>query len=182
MKTKNNKDSLRVIEQVLVLHRKNCRGKEAKYLFGPKLTGSVKGCMMPVGGHVTDGDRAFGSNGGYYTAMCRESVEECGLRPINGTKVAYLEINIINKNLIRKVTVFECTDWIGHLKRNSTKEFEWLKFFDVSKIPWNRLPPGDECWMKSVILRHSRLEVRINCGTSRLDMLCRPCTSPLYPN
>ncbi len=140
-------------------------------LLGVKSDGSVAGFLMPPGGKFELDEFCP------FEVCKRETWEETNLWPLRGTKVA--ELRILRKDLgIRlKVHVILYTQWTGRLRRRKwKKEFKSMRFFKFSEIPWGKLPPLDEKWMKEVLFRSKRIKhrrrlVHIRCGKSRKDVL-----------
>jgi 8-oxo-dGTP pyrophosphatase MutT (NUDIX family) len=152
------------ISAVAVLCIRHRPGHEREILLGPKTNGSVKGFMMPLGGHTDEFDY------GPISAGHREVFEEGNLRLSTSQKVAELRIKVHGKRRKSIIHVTMSTSWTGRL-RNKSSEFEWLRFIPLSKIPWELIPTKEEGWMKLVLFKGKKCIVRINCGENRRDVL-----------
>ncbi len=152
------------VHAVVVLFVRNEPGKEPELLLGPKTNGTVRGMIMPPGGHVEDSDID------HISAGHREGFEECGLVAVSSRKVAELRIRVLDKH--RKVIVHAnlCTRWTGQLQ-NKGSEFKWLRFIPYSEIPWDKLPPGEDAWLRRILFQKKKSLVRITCKKNRRDLV-----------
>jgi 8-oxo-dGTP pyrophosphatase MutT (NUDIX family) len=164
------KPKIKRIEAVLILFIKDKqfnpiteKWKEGEVLLGEKINGSVSGWVMPPGGHVEDFDIGFTSAGH------REGFEETGLKALGSYEIAQIRVRIKSKRRTITVHVISCYDWAGNLK-NKSKEFKWLKFIPISKIPWEKFPKGEEVWFKRALNGKKSLVTTL-CGKNRKDII-----------
>ena len=151
------------IRQAVALIVKASDRGEMSLLLGPKTNGIVAGHMVPTGGHIEDTDLDAAET-------CeRETKAEAGLRISGGVRVAELRVRIQNKKKKVIVQIFLYNGCSGRLKPDKL-EFKWLKFYPFSEIPWKELVPGDEPWIRKVLLEGKRRLVTINCGRDRNDV------------
>ena len=94
--------------------------------------------------------------------------------------VANLEIAILGKRQLLSIDVVIFTNWTGELRSNA--EFSQLQFYPFHRIPWKRVLPGDEKWMRKIFQNPDPqpLKVRMRCGSDRLD-LKEITMEPLHP-
>jgi 8-oxo-dGTP diphosphatase len=135
--------------------------KGNKVLLGQILGGTIAGFLTPPGGKVEKGET---------TKLCaiRELREEAGLKALEINEVAKVKIRIIGKSRTVTLHVFVCKSFTGRVRRLE-REFSYLKWFNTKTIPYHKMPPGDEGWMKRVI-SGERLEMNMLCGNDRLDL------------
>lgn len=173
MQNKNRHWTKVKIVMALLVRPEN--GKGAEVLLGMKGSGNVAGYVVPPGGHVDKSDRSR------LHAVRRETREETPYIVIGrGLRVAELRIRIKAKRELRIVHVIKFRRWRKRSPRSTfdKEEFRWMRFFPLAKVPWKKLIPRDEEWLREVLLERKRLLVRIHCGRDRLDVR-RVTPSPL---
>lgn len=136
--------------------------KGNKVLLGQILGGTIAGFLTPPGGKVDKSDKNIKA------AAIRELHEETHFRAKEMHEVATVKIKITGKRRTLVVHLFKCKSWTGRLRREK-REFSYLKFFTISKIPWEKMAPGDEEWMKR-LLKGEHLRVDVLCGEKRTDL------------
>ncbi len=151
-------------KQVLVFFIKHDKGRKSVLLGTKKDNSFFKEAIVAPGGKIEKDDL------GKISAAWREGWQEAGLRGKNARSIARLNITIWWARRKITVHVVKCTNWSGRLRVN-LEEFKNLSFIPFDKIPWDRLVPGDEKWMKEVLLKGKCRQVRILCGESRHKLL-----------
>jgi 8-oxo-dGTP pyrophosphatase MutT (NUDIX family) len=136
--------------------------KGDRILLGKKNDGFMKGFVTPIGGKVDRRDKAIKQG------ATREIREETSLDARNLYEVGTISVKIVELKWKIRIHVFKCT-WSGHI-RNKSGEFQFLRFFKINEIPWDKFIPGDRDWLEKVLQGH-RVQVRIICGKNRADLL-----------
>lgn len=116
--------------------------KENKILLAYKKTGLGKGNWNGPGGKCKSGEN-------YLQAAIRETKEEIMVTPLSLEKVAILNFSFPQKpEYCHKVCVFLTKDWSG--KPSETEEMK-PKWFNISKIPYEKMWPDDIHWLPIVL-------------------------------
>jgi 8-oxo-dGTP pyrophosphatase MutT (NUDIX family) len=135
--------------------------KGKRILLGQAHKGDIAGFLTPPGGKVEKSDKNIKE------AAIRELREETGYQAREIYKVATVRIQIRKKRKTIRLHVYKCKSWTGNLKLEA-REFSYLKFIPISKIPWEKTVPGDKDWMVPV-LEGQRLSVTMICNKNRMD-------------
>ncbi len=136
--------------------------RSREVLLGQILGGTIAGFVTPPGGKVEKSDKNIKD------AAARELAEETNLKARQIHQVAEVRIRISGKRKTVILNVFVCKSWSGRLRRES-REFSYLKWFNISRIPYHKMAPGDEEWVRR-ILRGERLDVDVICHNDRCDL------------
>ncbi len=134
-----------------------------KVLLGQIRSGLIMGFLTPPGGKVEKSDRNIKE------AAKRELLEETRLKAREMHEVAKVKIKILSERRTVILHVFVCKSFSGVLRRLE-REFTYLKWFPVNRVPYDIMASGDEDWVKRV-LRGERLSVNLLCGRDRLDLM-----------
>ena len=145
----------------LVFPIRSCNS-EHKVLLGQIRNGSITGFLTPPGGKVEKSDKNIRSS------AIRELYEETRLKARQINEFAQVKITILGQSKTLYLHVFVCKSFSGVLRRLE-REFTYLKWFPINKVPYEKMAPGDEEWVKRV-LRGERLSVDLLCGRDRRDL------------
>lgn len=117
--------------------------KNKKVLLAEKKRGFGQGKFNGIGGKQD-------LNETIEQAMIRETQEE-----INVTPVSYSQVGKINYDVWYKgkrsdlcMNIFICTEYVGEIMETEEMRPQW---FDLDKIPYDRMFDTDKIWFKDVI-------------------------------
>ncbi len=117
--------------------------KDNKILLAEKKRGFGQGKFNGIGGKQDPGETIE-------QTMIRETQEE-----INVTPISYQQVGKINFDVWYKgehsdlsMNIFICTDYRGEIKETEEMRPQW---FDLDKIPYDKMFDTDKIWFKDVI-------------------------------
>lgn len=116
--------------------------KGDKILLAEKKRGFGVGLFNGVGGKLEPGETIE-------QAMVRETQEEINVTPINYKEVAVIHFDLFLKGepALEEMHVFIANDYIGQVCETEEMRPQW---FDMDKIPYDRMFAADRIWMKEV--------------------------------
>ncbi len=117
--------------------------KGNKILLAMKKRGFGVGKYNGVGGKIKKGETPE-------QAMIRETQEEINVTPINYDKVGLIEFDEYYKGNKEKVMfhLYLVYDWKGTISESEEMKPEW---FDIDKIPYEKMFPDDKYWLPLVL-------------------------------
>ncbi len=131
-------EQLKVLNTTLVLIR-----KDNKVLLAEKKRGFAKGTYNGIGGKQDPGETID-------QAMVRETQEE-----INVTPTKYEQVGLINfdtwykgEHVDLNLNIYTCDEYDGTITETEEMIPEW---FDIDKVPFDRMLPDDVKWFPIVI-------------------------------
>ena len=153
------KRQIKVSRQVVVIYQ---RMKDAAVLMGPKTRKIGKGRWMLPGGKNCKKEEPI-------SAARREGRQETGLKIYGLYYKGQVRVSISKTGELRVIDLFLANQWTGTLKPN--KEFSYLQFRSIAKIPWYRMLPWDEAWLRPILENSEwKVKVHIQCGADRNDV------------
>jgi len=114
-----------------------------KVLLGLKRRGFGAGKYNGFGGKVNPDENIL-------DAVCRESIEEVGITPIDPQKVGVINYNEIMKGVRQNIQmhIFVAYEYTGEI----TPSDEMLpRFFDIANLPLEEMLPDTAIWMPLVL-------------------------------
>jgi ADP-ribose pyrophosphatase YjhB (NUDIX family) len=129
----------------------------------------------PCAGYVLagPGGKMTSEDLGPISAADRESSAETGLHMLGGRIVARLNVRFRKKKRWNTVHIILCRRWEGRL-RWCRREFKWVKFIPLSRLPWNDMPPGDVGWLRAVLFEGKKVVVSIAVNEHIGDLVRQP--------
>ncbi|MDR0383839.1 MAG: 8-oxo-dGTP diphosphatase [Christensenellaceae bacterium] len=116
--------------------------KNNQILLGEKKRKIGKGLLNGCGGKVEQGEDIE-------QAMIRETHEEWGIVPLDYRKCAMIQCEHDKAELSQRLHIFRAFNFEGSLI--GTSEISMGQWFDLDKIPFDRMFPGDREWMPLVL-------------------------------
>lgn len=138
--------------------------KEGKLLLGKIEGGTIAGFVTPPGGKF---ERC--KDASIEESARRELKEETGLHAEKMIRIGQVAIKIIKKRKILYLNVFKCKSYTGRLKI-CKREFSWMKFYPIGRVPWDKFAPGDRSWMEEIIANCRKIKASIVCDKNRKDL------------
>lgn len=117
--------------------------KGNRILLAMKKRGFGVGLYNGVGGKMQDGETI-------YETMIRETKEEINVEPIDAKLVGMIDFDLYLKGekAIEKVHIFVANNYKGEVRESEEMKPKW---FDINKIPYEKMFDDDLLWLPDVI-------------------------------
>lgn len=156
---------------VCMFLRRQGRKKYQELNLAMKTREPFSGLLLPHGGKVDPGET-------HLQCVVREVKDETDgviIDPSALTKVCIVHSHTINgegHTSLSEIHFYTVEEWSGEIR--STEEMRDPKWYSISKLPYHKMPLGDEHYFAPILLEGKKLEVKVHYGPRRLTLLQKP--------